>query len=72
MFEKAVSRASIPIVKGISEHLADFYLAGGTALALQLGHRKSEDFDFFTTRQFNFWRVPLISTISCLTYYNTG
>lgn len=26
----------------------DFYLAGGTALALQLGHRDSIDFDFFT------------------------
>ena len=25
-----------------------FYLAGGTGLALQLGHRKSFDFDFFT------------------------
>lgn len=24
-----------------------FYLAGGTGLALQLGHRDSEDFDFF-------------------------
>ena len=27
-----------------------FYLAGGTALALQLGHRESVDFDFFTQR----------------------
>lgn len=26
----------------------DFYLAGGTGLALQVGHRISEDFDFFT------------------------
>ncbi len=26
------------------------YLAGGTALALQLGHRQSEDFDWFTPR----------------------
>ena len=26
----------------------DFYLAGGTALALQLGHRKSIDLDFFS------------------------
>ncbi len=26
----------------------DFYLAGGTALALQIGHRDSIDFDFFT------------------------
>mgnify|MGYP000150302427 CR=1 FL=1 len=25
----------------------DFYLAGGTALALQIGHRDSVDFDFF-------------------------
>lgn len=27
--------------------IADFYLAGGTGLALQLGHRKSLDLDFF-------------------------
>jgi hypothetical protein len=26
----------------------DFYLAGGTGLALQIGHRDSIDFDFFT------------------------
>jgi predicted nucleotidyltransferase component of viral defense system len=25
-----------------------FYLAGGTALALQLGHRRSVDLDFFS------------------------
>ena len=25
----------------------DFYLAGGTALALQIGHRLSVDFDLF-------------------------
>lgn len=29
--------------------LDGFYLAGGTALALQLGHRKSIDLDFFTS-----------------------
>jgi predicted nucleotidyltransferase component of viral defense system len=27
----------------------DFYLAGGTALAIYLGHRRSRDFDWFTT-----------------------
>jgi len=27
---------------------SDFYLAGGTALALQIGHRVSVDFDFFS------------------------
>jgi len=29
-----------------------FYLAGGTALALHLGHRRSGDFDFFRGRDF--------------------
>ncbi|MEI6144166.1 MAG: nucleotidyl transferase AbiEii/AbiGii toxin family protein [Candidatus Berkelbacteria bacterium] len=31
----------------------DFYLAGGTALALQLGHRDSIDFDFFSEQSFS-------------------
>lgn len=31
----------------------DFVLYGGTALALHLGHRHSEDFDFFGTRSFD-------------------
>ena len=33
--------------------LRDFYLAGGTALALHLGHRASEDFDFFRQESFD-------------------
>lgn len=32
--------------------LDGFYLAGGTALALRLGHRRSLDLDFFTTTGF--------------------
>ena len=35
------------------EIIQDFYLAGGTALALQYGHRKSADFDFFKEGDFN-------------------
>lgn len=30
---------------------SDFYLAGGTALALQIGHRISVDFDFFSEKE---------------------
>lgn len=30
-----------------------FYLAGGTALALQFGHRTSKDLDFYTKKYFN-------------------
>ena len=49
------------LIKDTKEHLAllsrsvilkDAYLAGGTACALQLGHRLSIDFDFFTIKDF--------------------
>lgn len=30
-----------------------FYMAGGTALALQLGHRTSLDFDFYNPNHFS-------------------
>ncbi len=33
---------------GSQEIMAHFYLAGRTGLALQLGHRKSDDLDFFS------------------------
>ena len=39
-------RELLPLMSGWKEK---FYLAGGTALALQLGHRRSYDLDFFTT-----------------------
>ncbi|HEY4514982.1 MAG TPA: nucleotidyl transferase AbiEii/AbiGii toxin family protein [Candidatus Paceibacterota bacterium] len=32
----------------LSDLKSDYYLAGGTALALQFGHRDSVDFDFFS------------------------
>jgi len=32
-------------------HFSDFYLVGGTALALQIGHRVSDDFDFFRNKE---------------------
>jgi len=33
--------------------IRSFYLAGGTALALHIGHRQSIDFDFFTQNEFD-------------------
>ncbi|MEK7570673.1 MAG: nucleotidyl transferase AbiEii/AbiGii toxin family protein [Patescibacteria group bacterium] len=39
-------------IKGINK-LKSFYLSGGTALSLQLGHRESEDLDFFIQNTFN-------------------
>lgn len=34
-------------------HEFSFYLAGRTGLALQIGHRKSFDLDFFTGKEFS-------------------
>ncbi len=42
-------RALLPALGAFKE---EFYLAGGTALVLQLGHRVSVDFDFFTEKDF--------------------
>ncbi|MBI4994267.1 nucleotidyl transferase AbiEii/AbiGii toxin family protein [Candidatus Peregrinibacteria bacterium] len=40
----------LPLFEGFKK---DFYLAGGTALALQMGHRDSVDFDFFSKEDIN-------------------
>lgn len=36
-----------------------FYLSGGTALALQIGHRESEDLDFFSETDFEPAKIQL-------------
>ena len=54
MFTKTLSSAtqvSLALL-GKSGLLKDAYLAGGSALALHLGHRYSLDFDFFTRKHF--------------------
>ena len=40
----------------------DFYLAGGTAIALQIGHRRSIDFDLFSGKPLR--TTKIINTIS--------
>lgn len=40
----------LPLLKRFS---GDFGLVGGTAIALQLGHRRSVDFDLFATKDFD-------------------
>ena len=42
-------RQLLPLIKNFSGH---FGLAGGTAIALQIGHRRSIDFDLFTQKRF--------------------
>ena len=40
-------RKLLPLIRSFSN---DYYLVGGTAIALYIGHRRSIDFDLFTTR----------------------
>ena len=47
MFYNILDKKRIDILPLLKEFRKDFYLAGGTALALQIGHRDSLDFDCF-------------------------
>ena len=42
---------------------SNFYLAGGTALALQVGHRRSVDFDLFTAEELPDRLLPTVKRI---------
>lgn len=51
MFADVLSKNRADLLARLNKNnlLQGLYMAGGTAAALQLGHRKSEDFDFFST-----------------------
>lgn len=53
MFYEILDKKRMRILPLLKEFKKNFYLAGGTALALQLGHRDSIDFDFFSESEFS-------------------
>ena len=55
MFTKTLLPDTFRAIQLISSspEIKEAYLAGGTALALQLGHRISVDLDFFTKKEFS-------------------
>ncbi len=55
MFDNVLPPASRTLLSDVNGVLvkSGFYLGGGTGLALQLGHRVSEDLDFFTEAAFD-------------------
>jgi hypothetical protein len=57
MHEETLSKNTRIVLERIVPIVAPFYLAGGTALALELGHRISVDLDFFCKDTFS---VPLL------------
>ncbi len=50
MHLEVIPKENINIFQKLS-NFNNFYLAGGTALALQIGHRISVDFDFFSDKE---------------------
>lgn len=66
----ATKRAFLLFAKTQWLKIGGWYLAGGTALALQGGHRSSVDLDFFTTRK-NFDIAKLEQTLVSLGQWRT-
>jgi len=50
MYEEALIKEAKKLFPRFGK-FSDFYLVGGTALALQIGHRISFDFDFFSKKE---------------------
>ncbi len=59
MFDKIMSAEQHSLLEQLMGELLpqDFYLAGGTAAGLYLGHRYSKDLDFFTGQEFDSFRL---------------
>lgn len=55
LYKTTVAQSTLELIKHLcsTKSLDDFFLVGGTALSLQIGHRLSIDLDFFTTRPFD-------------------
>ena len=64
LHQETVDQPTLELLKKLQgkEYLKGFHLAGGTALALTLGHRKSVDLDLFS--DFNFDAGALLENIS--------
>lgn len=53
MYPETLNRETATVLNKIKDSVSEFYLAGGTALALLLGHRISVDLDFFCIENFS-------------------
>lgn len=54
MFTNILLRDTKKVLRNFTKTnvVEDFYLSGGTGLALQIGHRESQDLDFFSEKEF--------------------
>lgn len=61
MHPEILTTAQLAVLEGLKSvpAVGEFYLAGGTALALRHGHRRSIDFDFFRRTEFDVQQLAL-------------
>ena len=57
MHTNVLSDTQVELLPFISSFRRSFYMVGGTAIALHLGHRRSIDFDLFTYTKLNKVRI---------------
>lgn len=53
MHQEVLTKEQAELLPLVKKFIKDFGLVGGTAIALQIGHRRSIDFDLFSYREFN-------------------
>ena len=49
MYERILTKSALNLLAMTEMKIEGFYLVGGTGLALQLGHRKSDELNFFSS-----------------------
>jgi hypothetical protein len=57
MHAEILSEKQTELLPFIAQYKRSFYLVGGTAIALHIGHRRSIDFDLFTPARLNQARI---------------
>jgi len=50
LHKQILSPEQVDLLPLVNKFSADYYLVGGTAVALQIGHRRSIDFDLFSDK----------------------
>ncbi len=57
MHKEILTKEQISLLPLVKSFLGGFGLVGGTAIAIHLGHRRSIDFDLFTNKEFDNFKV---------------
>jgi hypothetical protein len=68
MHKEIFSKEQVDLLEFLKEYSKKYYLVGGTAIALHIGHRKSIDFDLFTFKRIE--RIKIKKRIAESKFFN--